>query len=120
MTIRPVDASGDILPVMSSSAMLSGQEAVVALVRDRLNLLTGEWWENPEWGCGIVEMLRSSRITEQDVPAIASYLASYIAATTGVVTVEDVATAVNGRQFSFSCRVITKDGSGEVTYNMSF
>ena len=50
MLIRPVDASGDILPVLSSSDMISGPEAVALLVRYRLSLLRGEWWENPEWG----------------------------------------------------------------------
>ena len=61
MLLRPVDASGDILPVLSSPDLVSGPEAVVILVRDRLNLLSGEWWENLAWGCGIVEMIRSTR-----------------------------------------------------------
>ena len=50
MLLRPVDASGDILPVISSSVLLSGPEAVALLVQDRLSLLRGEWWENPENG----------------------------------------------------------------------
>ena len=120
MKVRPVDSSGDILPVLSSSAMVSGPEAVVALVRDRLNLLSGEWWENPAWGCGIFEMLRSGKFTAQDVPSLVSYLSSYIQSTSGVQAVEDVSTAVNGRQFSFSCRVICDDGSGNVSYSMNF
>lgn len=47
MLLRPVDASGDILPVLSSSDLESDPESVALLVRDRLNLLSGEWWENP-------------------------------------------------------------------------
>ena len=47
LLLRPVDDSGDILPVLSSSALVSGSFAVTQLVRDRLNLLSGEWWENP-------------------------------------------------------------------------
>ncbi len=120
MLLRPVDASGDILPVLSSPDLVSGPEAVVVLVRDRLNLLSGEWWENPAWGCGIVEMIRSSRVTEADVPALASYLSGYIQATPGVESVEDVRTSVSVRQFSYSCRVMTSSGSGEVDYHMSF
>ena len=38
MLIRPADASGDVLPVLSSSDLLSGPEAVALLVRDRLSL----------------------------------------------------------------------------------
>ena len=118
MRFRPVDASGDILPVLSSSAMASGPEAVVSLVRDRLNLLAGEWWENPAWGCGIFDMLRSGRVTVQDAPALVSYLSSYIQSTTGVRAVENVSFTVSGRQFSFFCRVLTEEGSGEVSYSL--
>ena len=120
MKVRPVDSSGDILPVLFSSVMVSGPEAVVVLVRDRLNLLIGEWWENPAWGCEIFEMLRSGRFTAQDVPSLVSYLSSYILGTPGVRAVEDIAAAVNGRQFSFSCKVITDDGSRKVCYQLSF
>ena len=63
MLLRPVDASGDILPVLSTSALVSDPESVVLLVRDRLNLLSGEWWENPSWGCEIFNMIRSGRVT---------------------------------------------------------
>ena len=119
MVLRPVDASGDILPVLSTSVLVSDPESVVLLVRDRLNLLSGEWWENPAWGCEVFEMMRSGRVTVQDISALSSYLCSYIGATRGVRSVEDVHTAVSGRQLTFSCRVLTEDGSGEVSYSMS-
>ena len=120
MTLRPVDASGDVFPVLSSSALVSDPESVVLLVRDRLNLLSGEWWENPSWGCEIFDMIRSGRVTEQDISALSSYLSSYIAATRGVQSVEDVHTAVSGRQFTYSCRVLTAAGSGTVQYSTDF
>lgn len=120
MLLRPLDASGDILPVLSTSDLVSDPESVVLLVRDRLNLLSGEWWENPAWGCEIFDMIRAGRITESDVSALASYLSSYIHATSGVKSVEDVRTAVSGRQFTFSCRVLTEHGSGNVQYETSF
>ena len=118
MLLRPADDSGDILPVLSSSALVSGSLAVVQLVRDRLNLLSGEWWENPARGCEIFDMIRDRRVTQQDVSALSSYLSSYIAATHGVQSVEDVRTAVSGRQFTYSCRVLTSAGSGTVTWHM--
>ncbi len=117
MLLRPDDASGDILPVLSASVLVSGPDAVTLLVRDRLNLLSGEWWENPARGCEIFDIIRDRRVTQQDVSALASYLSSYIAATHGVQSVEDVRTAVSGRQFTYSCRVLTEDGSGEVSYS---
>ena len=117
MMIRPVDASGDILPVLSPSDPVSGADAAVILVRDRLNLFSGEWWENREWGCGAFEMMRSGRVTEADVPAISSYLTGYIRQTPGVESVEDVRTSVSGRRFSYSCRVLTSSGSGEISWS---
>ena len=118
MTIRPVNDSGDILPVLSSSAMVTGPEAVVALVRDRLNLLTGEWWENPAWGNAVVDMLRDSRLTEADTRALANYITSYIRQTDGVLEVEDVEFSVEGKFFSYSCRVDTEDGDAEIDYSL--
>ena len=56
MIFRPVDEAGDILPVLSASDLLTGARAEAELVRNRLKLLTGEWWENPEWGNGILEL----------------------------------------------------------------
>ena len=119
MILRPVDVSGDVLPVLSSSDLVSDPESVVLLVRDRLNLLSGEWWENPSWGCEIFDMIRSGRVTENNVSALASYLSSYIASTPGVQSVEDVHTAVSGRQFIYSCRVLTEQGSGDVSFSAS-
>ncbi len=118
MLLRPDDASGDILPVLSASVLVSGPDAVTLLVRDRLNLLSGEWWENPARGCEIFDMIRAGRVTEKDVSALASYLSSFIAATHGVQSVEDVRTAVSGRQFAYSCRVLTSAGNGTVTWHM--
>ena len=120
MLLRPVDASGDILPVLSTSALVSDPESVVLLVRDRLSLLSGEWWENLSWGCEIFDMIRSGRVTENDISALSSYLSSYIAATPGVRSVEDVHTAVSGRQFTYSCHVLTEHGNGSVHYETSF
>ena len=119
MILRPVDSSGDILPVLSASDLVSDPESVVLLVRDRLNLLSGDWWENPSWGCEIFDMIRSGRVTENDVSALASYLSSYIAATPGVRSVEDVHTAVSGRRFTYSCRVIVEGGNREIHYDLN-
>ena len=117
MIHRPVDASGDILPVLSSSGLLRGAEAVARLVEERLSLYAGDWWENSGWGNGILQMLRESRLTEADGRALASYLASYIRETPGVQDIRDAAYSVDGRQFSFSCTVDTEDGAASIDYS---
>ena len=118
MLHRPVNASGDILPVLSSSGLLKGAAAVARLVRERLELLAGEWWENPEWGNGILDLLQESRLTEADQQTLAGYLTSYIRETPGVDDVRDVSFSDEGRQFSYSCTIETEDGSASINYEL--
>ena len=117
MLLRPVDASGDILPVISSSVLLSGPEAVALLVQDRLSLLRGEWWENPENGCFILDTLQGSRVTEADASALSSQITAYVRETPGVREVENVRFSVDGRMFSYSCEIRTEEGNAEVNYS---
>ena len=75
MKLRPVDQNGDVLPVLHASDLLSGTLAVAKLVEDRLNLFSGDWWENPAWGNGILRMLQEGRLTEADAQSLSTYLA---------------------------------------------
>ncbi len=118
MLLRPVDSTGDVLPVLSASDLLSGPEAVARLAYDRLNLYVGDWWENTGKGCQLLEMLRASRMTEADVPALSSYLTAYLRETPGVRSVEDVTVSVSGRVFHYSCRLITSDGAVSLDYSV--
>ena len=118
MNHRPVDDAGDILPVLSSADLLRGPLAVAQLVRERLDLLTGDWWENPAAGNEIQEMLRESGRTEADCQALAAYLSSYIRETPGVQEVNDVVFSAEGKSFSFSCSVVTENDS--FTINSEF
>ena len=118
MILRPVDENGDILPVLSSADLLRDVLAVARLVKDRLELLSGDWWENPAWGNEIVDLLKESRLTEADTQALVSYLSSYIRETTGVLDVRDAVGSVNGKQFSFSCTVDTEYGEAEIDYSI--
>ena len=63
--LRPVDSTGDILPVLSVSSCLKDSAAVAQLALYCLKLLKGEWWESPSRGCAIMETLQSSRLTEE-------------------------------------------------------
>ena len=118
MILRPVDDTGDLLPVRSSSDLLSGAEAVALLVKDRLSLLRGEWWENPENGFFVLDILQGSRIPEADVSALSSQITAYVRETPGVREVEDVRFSVSGRRFSWSCSVRTKEGTAAVLYEL--
>ena len=115
-TYRPADASSDILPVLSAADLLTGIRAETQLIRDRLNLLTGDWWENPEWGNGILELLRESRLTETDRQILANYLSDYIRKTPGVVDVREVKCSFEGGQFRYECTVETGAGTARISY----
>ena len=116
MILRPVDADGDVLPVMSSADLVSGPEAVALLVRDRLNLLAGEWWEYPEMGFSILGVMQERRITEGDASMLSSMITAYIRETPGVRDVGNVRFSAEGRQFSYSCEVLTEDGTAAVEF----
>ena len=90
MIYRPVDSKGDMMPVPAFSALLRGAPAVAQLVRDRLALYAGEWWENPAWGNEIPEMLGESRLIEADMQG----LAGVASALKEIVTDESKAPAV--------------------------
>ncbi len=116
MIMRPADASGDILPVLSSSDLVSGPEAVALLVKDQLSLLQGEWWENPGVGFPVLEYLREGRVTEADASMLSSRITAYIRETPGVRNVEDVRFEVSGRKLLYDCTVRTEEGTAVVRY----
>ncbi len=114
--MRPVDASGDVLPVLYAADMQTGAEAVAVLAGDRLRLLSGDWWENPEWGCEILDLIRDSRLTEKDAQAVSTYLSAYVRETPGVLDVRDEQWEFSGNRLLWSCTAVTEYGKAEVRY----
>ena len=118
MILRPIDENDDVLPVLGPMELLRGAPAVARLVEDRLNLFAGEWWENPARGNEVIAMMKDSRLTEADAQALATYLTSYIRETPGVEEVQEISFSVASRAFSYSCWVLTEDGSATVQYSI--
>ena len=116
MLIRSADSSGDILPVLSSRDLLSGPEAVAQLVKYRLSMGIGEWWETPEAGFPVPGWMRESRVTEADTGTLSSMISAYIRDTDGVREVEKETSSVSGRRFQYSCEVRTKEGNAAVSF----
>ena len=113
-----MDQNGDVLPVLHVSEMVSGASAVARLAEDRLNLLVGDWWENPAWGNEILRMLQEGRLTEADVQSLSTYLSSYVRKTPGVQDVREEKWIISGGRFSWSCTVLTENGQAEVHYEL--
>ena len=118
MRLRPVDQNGDVLPVLHASDMFSGSLAVAKLVEDRLNLFSGDWWENPSWGNEILRMLQEGRLTEADAQSLSTYLSGYVRSTSGVKEVQDEKWDFSGSRYSWSCTVLTEYGSSEIHYEV--
>ena len=118
MLLRPVDEDGDVLPVLTLAGMVTDGESVADLIRDRLELYAGDWWENRNLGNEVLEMMRESRLTEADAAALSSYLAEYVRETRGVRDVTEAAWRISGGQFVWGCRVVTEYGNAEVRYEL--
>ena len=110
MLARPIDSSGDILPVLSPSDLLSGPAAVGAGLQDHLHLFPGDWWEHPDRGNPIFDLLPLSRRTEQDAQTISSALTAYVQSFPGVQSISEVSATFSGRQFRYSATVHTEGG----------
>ena len=118
MRIRPVDQNGDVLPVLHASDLFSGSLAVAKLVEDRLNLFSGDWWEDPAFGNDIFDLVSASAVREQDLPALAGDISSYIQSFPPVHSVSDVRASLFGRSFLYSATAhISGDGAVPVSFS---
>ena len=102
MICRNADASGDILPAVSPGDLATGTEAAAIGLADHLQMFTGEWWEKPEQGNQIFDLITGERVTEKQIPALCSYLSSYVMSFPEVVQVSDVQGNVVNGVFSYS------------------
>ena len=110
MIARPADSSGDILPVLSPSDLLSGPASCAAGLRDHLNLYPGDWWETPDRGNPILDLISLSRRTERDAETLSACLTSWLEAFPDVQNLSEVRASFSGHVFTFTCTVHTEAG----------
>lgn len=120
MQYRPKDSSGDMQPVISSSEMLTGVDAVMAAVDSRLRLLHGEWWEDESLGFKVPEFLFDGVRMPAGEQMLSGYITAYIAQTPEVMSVTDVQTKTEQRKLYYHCLALTPYGpaEGEVTQSV--
>ena len=116
MILRPVDVAGDMLPVSSSSDLLSGPEAVARLAAYKLSLLKGDWWEYPEDGFFVLEFMQEERFSEANAGMFASRVTEFIRGVEGVFEVDDVQFQIDGRVFRYSSQLLTEEGPAVLEY----
>ena len=112
MRTRPLGPDGDFVPVYSLSQMASGSDAVRQVVDLRLRLNRGEWWEDEEIGFQVPEFLTESA-RSGDVDLLSKYVSMYISQTMGVRAIEDVLATFSGHDMTYTCVVLTEDGTSE-------
>lgn len=117
MLYRPVDSSGDMMPVTSKSQMLNGVDAVLAAVGSRLRLLRGEWWERPDLGFRVPEFLFNGTRLPAGPEMLAGYISAYIGETENVSAVVDVSAELRNRTLTYRCRIETPFGAKEGSVN---
>ena len=118
MLSRPIDDTGDILPVLTSADLLSGVSAAAAGLRNHLLLFQGDWWENPEKGNEILDLLPDARATDRDAEMLSSCISSYILEFPGVRSVSDAAASYSGHAFHYSCTAHTEEGEVPVSLSL--
>lgn len=117
MTIRPVDANGDMLPVQTIDQLASGSKAIAQAIRHRLNLHYGEWWEDETLGFRVPQFLIDTART-QDASMLARYISKYITDTPEVTGVVATDVGMKNRQLIFVCAALTEEGSELVEVNL--
>lgn len=113
MRYRPLDNTGDMMPVTSQAQMLTGVDAVMAAVGSRLRLLRGEWWEEPSLGFRVPEFLYTGTRLPAGPDMLAGYITAYIADTENVSAVVDVSAEMTNRVLRYHCRIETPFGARE-------
>ena len=118
MLCRPIDDTGDILPVLSASDLLTGIPAAAAGLRDHLLLFQGDWWENPEKGNEVLDLLQDARVTDRDAETLSSYLSSWILEFPEVRSVSDATASFSGHAFQYACTAHTEEGEAPVSLSL--
>ena len=119
MLSRPVDSSGDVLPVLTPADLLSGPEAAAAGLSDHLRLFAGDWWEYADRGNEIPDLLSAGLRSERDLETLSGYLSSYVREFPAVSSVSGARASASGHAFTFSCTAHTESG-GEVPVQFAY
>ena len=103
---RPVDSDGDLMPVAYAEQMESGGKAVAQVVRQRLLLYFGEWWEDEQAGFRIPQFLYEG-VRSNNIQMLLKYISSYVASTDGVDSVDSAVIEISGREMTYKCLIHT-------------
>ena len=110
MKSRPYDEKGDILPAVLLRDIMEDPEATAAGLRDYLQMIAGEWWEDALAGNPVFDLLNVLRATDAAADTLAACLADYLTRYPGVRSITDISGKFDGSHFTFHCLVTVGDG----------
>jgi hypothetical protein len=118
ITVRALDPTGEPLQGNGQGNFISDLPAVAQIIRTRLLLLAGEWWENLNAGTPLFQSILGGSGSDRDAAAAALIFTQSILGAPYELSVANVSSGFNKstRIFQFSAQAITLFGTITITF----
>lgn len=111
---RKLDENGDMVFGAGSEGMLYGLDAMKQILRSRLSVVAGEWWEGDRTAIPYLPDILGAPATRSVKDALDLMIINRIVDTVNVISVSNVKSSFENRVYRFSCDVQTIYGETEV------
>lgn len=108
---RRRDKDGDYVWGHGMQDYTSGLDAMAEVIRSRLQAVQGEWWEGDATALPYYDEIMSAYQTSQNRAMIDLMVIDRIMDTRGVLSISDVSSTLQDRQYVFKCKVNTVYGT---------
>lgn len=111
---RRLDENGDMVFGQSNTGILQDRAAMAQVLKTRLAAVEGEWWEGDDGALPYFSEILGARGSEENRKAFDLMVVERIMDTIGVLSVENVESTFEHREYRFKCDVNTVYGSIQV------
>ena len=111
---RRLDENGDMVFGQSNTGILQDRAAMAQVLKTRLAAVEGEWWEGDDGALPYFSEILGARGSEENRKAFDLMVVERIMGTIGVLSVENVESTFEHREYRFKCDVNTVYGSIQV------
>lgn len=115
MKYRKLDNDGDYVFGHGDNDFLFDVDAVGQLIKTRLKLLLGEWWEDLEDGLPLFESILGLSGTDENTKAVDMLIQNRIMNTDGVTNIKKFSSGINKRVYDMQAVANTIYGVVEVS-----
>lgn len=110
MKYRILDIDGDYSFGKGQQDITYGAYAVAQAIKTRLSLLQGEWWEDVEEGLPLFQDILGTGADMNNLLIVDGIIRDRILSTKDVLNITEFDSLLEGRNYTFTCRVDTKYG----------